>query len=156
MYNQLKYIKVFEEAGEETSGDVAVYTKQYPDYLLIIGTSEELFDYFEVDEMHGLKKEDCYDTPTDAYIAGLCNIFPADLDKPPNKQRNFLFINRVRIGRSYKDVLLIMHESMHLSLEVHGANLEVGDLEEQVITYAEATATEICEQLRKLDILTIG
>ena len=151
MYNRLKYIKVF----EETSGDSDVYTKGYPDYLLIIGTSGELFDYFGVDEMHGLKKMDCYDTPTDAYIAGLCNIFPDDLDKEPSQQRHFLFINRVRIGRSYLDVLLIMHESMHLSLAVHGANLEVGDLEEKVITYAESTATEICEQLKKLDILTI-
>lgn len=133
----------------ELNSDVKdIITEQYTDYLLIIGTSEELFDYFGVDEMHGLYKSDCYDTPDDAYIAGLCNQFPGDPD------HHFLFINRIRIGRSYKDVLLIMHESMHLSLEVHGHNLE-GDIEEKVITYAESTATEICEYLKDLKILKI-
>ena len=140
----------------ELNSDVKdIYTKQYTDYLLIIGTSEELFDYFGVDEMHGLYKSKCYDTPDDAYIAGLCNQFPGDSGKPRSQQRQFLFINKIRIGRSYKDVLLIMHESMHLSLEVHGHNLEEGDIEEKVITYAESTATEICEELKGLGILNI-
>jgi hypothetical protein len=125
-----------------------IKTKQYKDYLLVIGKSSDIFDYFKVEELHGLKRSECYDTPDDAYIAGLCNQFPDD----PSKQ--FLFINEIRIGRSYKDVLLIMHEAMHLSLEVHGYNLQ-GDTEEVAITYGENVATEICEYLKSIGILKI-
>lgn len=125
-----------------------IKTKQYKDYLLVIGKSSDIFDYFKVEELHGLKRSECYDTPDDAYIAGLCNQFPDD----PSKQ--FLFINEIRIGRSYKDVLLIMHEAMHLSLEVHGYNLK-GDTEEVAITYGENVATEICEYLKSIGILKI-
>lgn len=66
-------------------------------------------------------------------MAGLCNHFPDDSSK------QFLFINEIRIGRSYKDVLLIMHETMHLSTELNGHNLEDGDKEEETITYAEGS-----------------
>ena len=125
-----------------------IKTKQYKDYLLVIGKSSDIFDYFKVEELHGLKRSECYDTPDDAYIAGLCNQFPDD----PSKQ--FLFINEIRIGRSYKDVLLIMHEAMHLSLEVHGYNLQ-GDTEEVAITYGENVAKEICEYLKSIGILKI-
>ena len=121
-------------------------------YMLIIGKSSDIFDYFGVEEMHGLKRSDCYDTPDDAYIAGLCNQFPNQSPNEPKK--HFLFINEIRIGRSYKDVLLIMHESMHLSFEVHGRNLE-GDVEEDAITDGEKVATEICEYLKFIGILEI-
>ena len=47
-----------------------------------------------------------------------------------------------------------MHEAMHLSLEVHGHNLE-GDTEEDAITYGEKVATEICEYLKSIGILKI-
>ena len=134
----------------EFNGDVAnIKTRQYEDYLLVIGKSSDIFDYFGVEELHGLKRSECYDTPDDAYIAGLCNQFPDD----PTKQ--FLFINEIRIGRSYKDVLLIMHEAMHLSLKVHGYNHEEGDTEEDAITYAENVALEICEYLKSIGILKI-
>ena len=145
-----KYIALFEEEDR----DLKIKTMQYPDYLLIIGKSSDIFDYFGVEELHGLNREDCYDTPNDAYIAGLCNQFPGDKSSK-SKPRQFLFINEIRIGRSYRDVLLIMHEAMHLSLEINGANLEDGDLEEKVITYAENTAVEICEYLKELKILKI-
>jgi hypothetical protein len=135
--------------GEFNGDAVSIKTKQYPDYLLVVGKSSDIFDYFGVEELHGLKRSECYDTPDSAYIAGLCNQFPDD----PTKQ--FLFINEVRIGRSYKDVLLIMHEAMHLSLEVHGLNLEGGDTEEEAITYAENVALEICEYLKSIGILKI-
>lgn len=135
--------------GEFNDDSKNILTRQYPDYLLIIGKSSDVFDYFGVEELHGLERSKCYDTPESAYIAGLCNQFPDD----PTKQ--FLFINKVRIGRSYKDVLLIMHEAMHLSLEIHGHNLEEGDLEEEAITYGENVALEICEYLKKLKILKI-
>ena len=145
MQKSLKYLKLFEESTRESN----IKTREYPDYLLIIGKSSDVFDYFGVDEVHGLKKSECYDSPSDAYIAGLCNQFPSD------ETRQFLFINEIRIGRSYKDVLLIMHESMHLSLEINGTDLGDGDLEEKTITYAENVALEICEYLKELGILKI-
>ena len=137
-----------QKIGEFNGDAMNIKTKQYEDYLLVIGKSSDIFDYFGVEELHGLKKSECYDTPDSAYIAGLCNQFPDN----PTKQ--FLFINEIRIGRSYKDVLLIMHEAMHLSLEVHGHNLE-GDTEEAAITYGEKVATEICEYLKSIGILKL-
>ena len=139
-------IKKIEEFNSFASD---IKTKQYKDFLLIIGKSSDIFDYFGVEELHGLKKNECFDNPEDAYIAGLCNQFPDE----PSKQ--FLFINEIRIGRSYKDVLLIMHETMHLSLEVNGHNLEDGDKEEETITYAEKVALEICEHLKSIGLLKI-
>ena len=138
----MKHLKRFNES-------VDIKTKQYKDFLLIIGKSSDIFDYFGVEELHGLKRSECYDTPNDAYIAGLCNQFPDDSSK------QFLFINEIRIGRSYKDVLLIMHETMHLSLEINGHNLEDGDKEEETITYAEEVALEICEHLKSIGLLKI-
>ena len=96
----------------------SIISKQYPEYTLIIGkNSEDIFNFFDVEELHGLYKKDCYDNPTNAYIAGLCNVYPDDHNKL------FLFLNATRLGNGYKDVLLIMHESMHLSLEIHGTDL---------------------------------
>ena len=138
----MKHLKRFNES-------VDIKTKQYKDFLLIIGKSSDIFDYFGVEELHGLKRSECYDTPDDAYIAGLCNQFPDDSSK------QFLFINEIRIGRSYKDVLLIMHETMHLSLEINGHNLEDGDKEEETITYAEEVALYICEHLKSIGLLKI-
>ena len=142
----MKYLKRFNESSDFTYD---IKTKQYKDFLLIIGKSSDIFDYFGVEELHGLKRSECYDTPDDAYIAGLCNQFPDDSSK------QFLFINEIRIGRSYKDVLLIMHETMHLSLEINGHNLEDGDKEEETITYAEEVALEICEHLKSIGLLKI-
>ena len=138
----MKHLKRFNES-------VDIKTKQYKDFLLIIGKSSDIFDYFGVEELHGLKRSECYDTPDNAYIAGLCNQFPDDSSK------QFLFINEIRIGRSYKDVLLIMHETMHLSLEINGHNLEDGDKEEETITYAEEVALDICEHLKSIGLLKI-
>ena len=67
----MKHLKRFNES-------VDIKTKQYKDFLLIIGKSSDIFDYFGVEELHGLKRSECYDTPDDAYIAGLCNQFPDD------------------------------------------------------------------------------
>ena len=142
----MKYLKRFNESSDFTYD---IKTKQYKDFLLIIGKSSDIFDYFGVEELHGLKRSECYDTPDDAYIAGLCNQFPDDSSK------KFLFINEIRIGRSYKDVLLIMHETMHLSLEINGHNLEDGDKEEETITYAEQVALDICEHLKSIGLLKI-
>ena len=118
-----------------------IISKDFPEFTFILGKSSDVFDFFEVEEMHGLKKSECYDKHDDAYIAGLCNVYPNDHSKI------FLFINEMRLGNGHKDILLIMHETMHLSLEIHGHNLEDGNLEEKVITWAEETADKIYQYL---------
>lgn len=128
----------------------SIITKQYPEYTLIIGEkSKDIFNFFGVEELHGLYKKDCYDNPTNAYIAGLCNVYPDDHSKL------FLFLNATRLGNGYKDVLLIMHESMHLSLEIHGSDLTYKgiDIEEIAITWAEENADSIYQFLRSKGIL---
>ena len=128
----------------------SIISKQYPEYSLIIGKkSEDIFNFFGVEELHGLYKKDCYDNPTNAYIAGLCNVYPDDHSKL------FLFLNATRLGNGYKDVLLIMHESMHLSLEIHGTDLTYKgvDIEEIAITWAEENSDFIYQFLRSKGIL---
>ena len=128
----------------------SIISKQYPEYTLIIGKkSEDIFNFFGVEELHGLYKKDCYDNPTNAYIAGLCNVYPEDHNKL------FLFLNATRLGNGYKDVLLIMHESMHLSLEIHGTDLTYKgvDIEEIAITWAEENSDSIYQFLRSQGIL---
>jgi len=122
----------------------SILTKQYPEYTLIVGEkSEDIFNFFGVEELHGLYKKDCYDNPGNAYIAGLCNVYPEDHSKL------FLFLNATRLGNGYKDVLLIMHESMHMSLEIHGTDLTYKgvDIEEIAITWAEENADSIYQFL---------
>jgi hypothetical protein len=120
-----------------------IISKEFDEFTFILGKSSDVFDFFGVEEMHGLKKSECYDRPDNSYIAGLCNVYPNDHSKI------FLFINEVRLGNDYKDVLLIMHETMHLSLQLHGYNLEDGDLEEKVITWSEEMAEKIYQYLLK-------
>ena len=127
-----------------------IITKQYPEYTLIVGKkSEDIFNFFGVEELHGLYKKDCYDNSTSAYIAGLCNVYPEDHSKL------FLFLNSTRLDNGYKDVLLIMHESMHLSLEIHGTDLTYKgvDIEEIAITWAEKNSDSIYKFLRSKGIL---
>lgn len=109
-------------------------------YTLIIGKSQDIFSHYGVEEMHGLRKEDSYDTPTDAYIAGLSNYNPHGESEKP-----FLFLNEVRFGNGYMDALLIMHETMHMSLLLH--NWDIENKEEEIITWAEEEAAKIYKLL---------
>jgi hypothetical protein len=144
IYNSMiKKISDFDISG--------IITKQYPEYTLIVGKkSEDIFNYFAVDELHGLFRSECHDNPKNAYIAGLCNVYPDDHSK------YFIFLNSIRLGNGYKDPLLIMHECMHMSLEVHGSDLTYrngNDIEEIAITWAEENAESIYEFLMSKGIL---
>jgi len=121
---------------------------EFPDFTFILGNSVDVFDYFKVDELHGLHRSQCYDSAHDAHIAGLCNVHPDDHSKL------FLFINRNRLGNGYKDALLIMHEAMHLSFYLHTRNEAGVQDEEQLITTAEEIADQIITYLISQNILT--
>lgn len=127
-----------------------ILDKEFSFFTLIVGSkSSDMFDYFRVGELHGLKRGDCYDRPGDSYVAGFCNVYP------DGSGRHFLFLNSSRFTGTYLDYLLVMHEAFHLSLEKWGHNLESGDLEEQVITWSEEVSIEIIEFLKSSGFLKI-
>ena len=96
----------------------------------------EIFDYYNVTEMHGLNKVDCelYDnTAQDAYFAGWCNFIPGTTNK-------FVFINLTRCTDQIHTFGLIMHELMHQSIDRFEEDLF---MEEEIITWAELEAYEV-------------
>ena len=101
-------------------------------YTLLLGDGPcELFDYYGVEELHGLSCSECRsynNTVNDAYIAGLCNKSPID-------GSDFCFINLQRCNNIVNTILLVNHEMMHLSLEIF--NFDVQNKEEEIITWAE-------------------
>ena len=124
-------------------------------YILLIGNdATEVFDYYNVKEMHGLNRADAQAEEVDmttgngVYIYGLTNYDPADKKltaKAPYKP--FLFIN---LGTFKKYSLTekatgIMHETMHMSIILNNWNIK--DKEEEVITFAEEEANKIIDKL---------
>jgi len=125
-------------------------------YILLIGKdATEIFDYYNVPEMHGLNRADAQAEEVDlskgngVYIYGLTNYDPADKKltaKDPYKP--FLFIN---LGTFKKYSVTekatgIMHETMHMSILLN--NWDIKDKEEEVITFAEEEANKIIEKLK--------
>ena len=129
-------------------------------YLLLIGNdATEIFDYYKVEEMHGLNRADAQAEEVDmttgngVYIYGLTNYDPADKKltaKDPYKP--FLFIN---LGTFKKYNITekatgIMHETMHMSIILN--NWDIKDKEEEVITFAEEEANKIIEKLKDVKV----
>lgn len=86
-------------------------------YQLLIGDkSIDLFNYFKVDELHGLTREVCElypDSDGSAYIYGMCNYNPLDKNRT-FAYKPYLFLNKIRFNGTYKDLTGMMHEYMHL------------------------------------------
>ena len=114
-------------------------------YDLLVGEkSIDIFNHFSVDELHGLRRDDCNkytDTKEDAYIAGMANYSPED-------KKPFVFINGIRFQGDHRDVTLIMHELMHLSLIIH--KWKIRESEEDIITWAERETNMLIEQEKLL------
>lgn len=124
-------------------------------YILLVGNNAtEVFDHYDVEEMHGLNRKDAQAEEVDkttgngVYIYGLTNYDPADKKltaKDPYKP--FLFIN---LGTFKKYSLTekataVMHETMHMSILLNNWNIK--DKEEEVISFAEEEANKIIEKL---------
>ena len=124
-------------------------------YVLLAGdNATEIFDYYKVDEMHGLNRKDAQAEEIDktkgngVYIYGWANYDPADKKltaKAPLKP--FLFIN---LGTFKKYSLTekataVMHETMHMAILLN--NWKIVDKEEEVISYAEEEANKIIDKL---------
>ena len=112
-------------------------------YTLILSYNPcDVFKYYKVTEMHGLNLSDCekYNNTTEsAYIAGLSNVSPID-NKP------FVFINLSRCNNDVETMGLIMHEMMHLSLDLHNNDLSQ---EEEIITWAELESYKVFKLINK-------
>lgn len=124
-------------------------------YIVLFGdNATEIFDYYKVDEMHGLNRKDAQAEEVDktvgngVYIYGWTNYDPADKKltaKEPYKP--FIFINLGTFKRYSltEKATAIMHETMHMSILLN--NWKITDKEEEVISFAEEQANKIIEKL---------
>lgn len=115
------------------------------DYDLLLSTDPcEIFNYYNVDEMHGLNLEDCRKHPNTnegSYICGWCNYIP-------NSDRCFVFINLTRCNSELDLSCNLFHELMHLSGRLF--NDKWDSHEEEMITYAEKETREVFELTKLL------
>ncbi len=124
-------------------------------YILLVGKdATEPFDYYNVEEMHGLNRKDAQAEEVDktvgngVYIYGWTNYDPADKKltaKAPHKP--FLFINLGTFSRYSltEKATAVMHETMHMAILLNNWNIK--DKEEEAIGFAEEEANKIIEKL---------
>lgn len=118
----------------------------YAQFVLLIGNNAvNLFDYYGVQEMHGVSKIKCIERIAEGgtYIEGFANYDPRDttLSTYPLP---FVFINKAAIKGDYRDVTLINHEMTHMSLLLHEWNVD--KYEEDIVTWAEEYTNLIYKQ----------
>ena len=124
-----------------------MYQKQIrKDLTLLVGVNAlSLFDYYGVDELHGLNKKDCLKRMKQGgtYFDGFQNLIP-------NKENDYyLFINNSSLtDNELNNFGLIFHESTHYFFEKYYDSLK--ENEEQLITESEILAKEIYEAIRKI------
>ena len=124
-------------------------------YILIAGNNAtEIFDYYDVTEMHGLNRKDAQAEEVDktvgngVYIYGLTNYDPADKKltaKAPYKPFIFINLGTFKKYSLTEKATAVMHETMHMSLLLNNWNIK--DKEEEAITFAEDEANKIIEKL---------
>ena len=125
--------------------DSSVKVFNYKNYTLILSKNPcDVFTHFKVEDLHGLNYQKCLrykNTKEDAYFAGFTN-------KTPKTEKDFLYLNLNRLGKGKEQMGLIMHETMHLSLELH--KHDVNKKEEEIITWAEKEAYKIYDIIKEL------
>ena len=118
----------------------------FAQFVLLIGNSAlDLFDYYGVQEMHGVSKAQCIERIAEGgtYIDGFANYNPKDTALT-KELLPFVFINRQALHGDYRDVTLINHEMAHMSLLLHDWN--VADHEEMIVRWAEEKTNLIYKQ----------
>ena len=125
------------------------------DYILLVGNNAtEIFDYYDVDEMHGLNRSDAQAEEVDktkgngVYIYGFTNYDPADKKltaKAPYKPFIFINLGTFKKYSLTEKATAVMHETMHMSILLN--NWKITDKEEEVISYAEEQANKIIDKL---------
>jgi len=118
-------------------------------YILLLSYEPcDIFDYFNVNQMHGLSRSECIlhaNTPDSSYIAGWANFVPKESDDYTNEDSRFVFINLTRCKDDISTMGLIMHEMMHHSFFIHDYNM---DSEEEIITWAEEEAYKVYDLIK--------
>ena len=116
------------------------------DLTLLVGTSAlALFDYFDVDELHGLTRQGCIERIAQGgtYFDGFQNLYPDPKEKRKYLwDKHYLFINSSAFTKNMSENFgLIFHESTHYQFAKHWNNLQ--EKEEEIITDAEILALDI-------------
>ena len=124
-------------------------------YVLLVGeNATKIFDYYDVEEMHGLNRKDAQAEEVDktvgngVYIYGWCNYDPADKKLTGKKPYlPFLFINLGTFKRYSltEKATAVMHETMHMAILLDNWNIK--DKEEEAIGFAEDEANKIIDIL---------
>ena len=118
-------------------------------YVLLLSYNPcEIFNYFNVEEMHGLNAVDCAlhpNTTEDAYIAGCSNFIPKESGEYTDEDPRYVFINLSRCTDDVNTFGLIMHELMHRSFALHNFNVYK---EEEIITWAEEESYKVFEIIK--------
>ena len=125
------------------------------DNILVAGNdATEIFDYYDVQEMHGLNRKDAQAEEVDktkgngVYIYGWTNYDPADKKltaKAPYKPFLFLNLGTFKNYSLTEKATAVMHETMHMAILLN--NWKITDKEEEVIGYAEEQANKIIKKL---------
>ena len=104
--NELITIKPFVNSDDKRK------VKLKPFHLILGENSCSIFDFYNSDEIAGLKKEDCLEfldnnesEEEDSFIAGLTNIYEGNI---------FIFFNNERLKKLSKE-RLVPHECLHLA-----------------------------------------
>ena len=117
-----------------------------PDLVLIEGESAiDLFDYFKVDTLHGLNRNDCLKRieSGNTYIDGMCNELP---DCNHGIPAYYLFINRKAFDiMPVRNYALIFHEATHYAFRKYWDTLQQN--EEEIVTEAENLSIDIYKLL---------
>jgi len=129
-------------------------------YILLVGNdATEIFDYYNVPEMHGLNLADAKAEEVDktkgngVYIYGWTNYDPADKKltaKSPYKPFLFLNMGAFKNYSITEKATAIMHETMHMSILL--SDWKIVDKEEEAITFAEDEANKIIKKLKTTKI----
>jgi len=118
-------------------------------YILLLSYNPcDVFNYFDVEEMHGLNATDCAaheNTTENSYIAGWSNFVPKDSGEYTKGDKRYVFINLSRCNDDISTIGLIMHELMHHSFFLHDYNSE---REEEIITWAEEETYDVFSIIR--------
>ena len=124
-------------------------------YIVLVGNdATEIFDHYNVSEMHGLNRKDAQAEEVDktvgngVYIYGWTNYDPKDKKLTAKKPYlPFLFIN-LGTFKKYsitEKATAVMHEAMHMAILLNNWNIK--DKEEEAIGFAEDEANKIIDIL---------
>lgn len=111
--------------------------------LLLSECPCEIFKFYKVDMMHGLKYQDCINhlnNSEQAYIWGWANYVPNDDLSYKYGDDRYVFINLSRCQKDYDTYGGVFHEMMHQSLEMFNYNMI---FEEEMISWAERETKEV-------------